>query len=183
MKLQDYQEQSKRTMPFNGNPQNPIEFTHMFGNYAMGLVGEAIEAMTTYKNMSVSDATSEGLAKELGDVAHYVVGLAALLDLPLPSKVDVGNYSKFFSIEYLTRDLVDEAGLIVEHAKKVIYHSHALDNDFIKIRLNEILKLISDIANDEGYDLSQIFQMNIDKLKTRYPEKFNSADSIARVDV
>jgi NTP pyrophosphatase (non-canonical NTP hydrolase) len=73
MKLNDYQELSKRTMP-------KADIKKVSANYAMGLSGEAGEVTDLLKKwiFHKHDLDRMELKKELGDVLHYVAGLCTL---------------------------------------------------------------------------------------------------------
>jgi len=166
MNLKQFQEESKRTMPFNGEPQNHIEFENMLGNYAMGLVGEYIEMMDC--------DNEEDLTKEIGDVMHYGVGLLELLD----EKVDIELFGDVDEHEGLLA-----AGTVLELAKKHIYHRHELPKSRMIELIYEALGWLRPRNEQQVPQFNNVLQMNIDKLKTRYPESFTVEDSIARKDV
>ncbi len=76
-----------------------------------------------------------------------------------------------------------EAGEIADHVKKIMYHGHPLDSD----TRDKIAKEIGDIlwycamgAKGLGIGLGEIAQMNVDKLKKRYPEGFSTERSLNR---
>lgn len=172
MNLNTFQELSKRTMPFNGEPANPIEFENMLGNYAMGLIGESVELLEAYQN----GADRSEMLKELGDIAHYAVGLSKLTNYQLDIVLE--------STDSEPCDLIDELLIasknISEAAKKCIYHRHDYEN--VSEDLYKVFSCINDLADAYGYYLHEVFITNIEKLKTRYPDKFTSEDSIKRVD-
>ena len=166
MNLNEFQELSKRTMPYNGEPTNQVEFENMLGNYAMGLVGETMEftQVTSY----------DDALKEIGDVMHYAVGLLACLGEGV-------NYQYIYELAADDKTIPESLCFILEAAKKHIYHRHELDRARYVKSVHTVIKgYISEFKSEE---VENILQMNIDKLKTRYPESFNTADSINRVDV
>ena len=179
MNLLEFQTASKRTMPFNGEPQCKLHFDHFFNNYAMGLVGEVIEAYQIILATPITDA--QALKKELGDISHYAVGLAAVAHIQLPEHIelDVEDPDDIPVCETI-ENLVCEAGVIVEHAKKVFHHGHAFDARLLDIL--EVLVLVKKLAKAHGFKFSDVLATNIEKLKLRYPERFSSEDSKARVD-
>lgn len=81
MKLNEYQELSKRTIP-NGVLKDVIS------NYAMGLAGEGGEVIDLLKKVihhghPMTIETKDKLSKEIGDTMHYVAGLCTLLEFNL----------------------------------------------------------------------------------------------------
>lgn len=90
MKLNEYQELSKRTMPGDGS-MTEYDLT----NYALGLVGEGGEVADEIKKVVFHghELDRDKLEKELGDVFHYLAGMATLLDLSLED-VATANLAK-----------------------------------------------------------------------------------------
>jgi NTP pyrophosphatase (non-canonical NTP hydrolase) len=79
--------------------------------------------------------------------------------------------------------LSGETGEINDIIKKVLFHSHPLTDELHQKLLDEI----GDVAWYLAYlsaalssDFETIFQRNIAKLQKRYPNGFNTADSLNR---
>lgn len=79
--------------------------------------------------------------------------------------------------------LSGESGEIIDHVKKHIFHSHELDEVGMAKELGDILWYAANLADVLGFTLDEIAQMNVDKLKRRYPNGFSEQDSKDRVDV
>lgn len=62
-----------------------------------------------------------------------------------------------------------EAGEVTDYLKKVVFHSHELDKEKVAEELGDVLWYIACTAEIIGYDLEQIAEINIQKLKKRYP--------------
>ncbi len=73
-----------------------------------------------------------------------------------------------------------EAGECIDLIKKHLFQCHTLNKEHIAKELGDIAWYLAISADAIGYDLETIFQMNIDKLKARYPDGFNSELSINR---
>lgn len=58
--------------------------------------------------------------------------------------------------------------------KKWIFHSAKLDREHAKKELGDTLWYCAMIAHSFGWKLDEIMQMNVDKLKARYPEGFST---------
>ena len=69
--------------------------------------------------------------------------------------------------------LSGEAGEFNDMVKKWIFHEKPLDVDHAQKEVGDILWYIAMICHSFGWDMNQIMQMNIDKLKARYPDGFD----------
>ncbi|TQR28341.1 hypothetical protein C7Y47_22130 [Lysinibacillus sphaericus] len=172
MELNKFQELSKRTMPFKGEPKNNIEYENGLTNYAMGLIGECAEVLSAANER---DAT----LKELGDVSHYAFGILTLLG---EKYEPLDNYFVEGSKEKLIDKIIILSGEISEQVKKFVFHRHELNSSKVKIALKMLIKNLIVLAEKYETTLEEICEMNIDKLKKRYPESFNVEDSKKRVD-
>lgn len=79
--------------------------------------------------------------------------------------------------------LAGEAGEVCEMVKKGIFHQHGLDRDKMHKELGDVLWYVAALCTKFGFDMGDVMVANIEKLKERYPNGYNSADSIARQDV
>lgn len=79
-----------------------------------------------------------------------------------------------------TMGLCGEAGEAIEIVKKHYAHGHELDKHHLASELGDVMWYVAETASAIGYDLDTIFQMNIDKLRSRYPDGFDSDRSINR---
>ena len=73
-----------------------------------------------------------------------------------------------------------EAGEVIDHLKKFKYQGHELDRSHLAKELGDICWYVALLADGIGYDLETIMQMNIDKLKKRYPRGFEIERSLYR---
>lgn len=78
MLLNEYQRLSTRTLPKQSQFNN-------LSNYSMGLCGESGEVADELKKVIYHghDLDIEKIEKELGDVLHYISGLASMLEISL----------------------------------------------------------------------------------------------------
>ena len=75
--------------------------------------------------------------------------------------------------------MVGEIGEIHSLYQKV-YQGHHLDKPHLKKELGDLLWFIAEYCTANGWNLEDIMQMNIYKLKARYPEGFDSEQSLHR---
>ena len=66
-----------------------------------------------------------------------------------------------------------ESGEAIDILKKHLFQGHPLDRAHLAKELGDVAWYLAVTADAIGYDLETIFQMNIDKLKERYPDKFD----------
>jgi NTP pyrophosphatase (non-canonical NTP hydrolase) len=78
--------------------------------------------------------------------------------------------------------LSGESGEITDYVKKVVFQGHPLKKEKIAEELGDLLWYVARMASLLGYDLSEIAQMNIEKLKKRYPDGFSVEASVNRVE-
>lgn len=76
--------------------------------------------------------------------------------------------------------LCGESGEAIDIVKKYLAQGHELDAEHLAKELGDIAWYLAETATAIGYDLEDIFQMNIDKLKRRYPQGFSADNSIYR---
>ena len=70
--------------------------------------------------------------------------------------------------------LCGESGEALDILKKHLFQGHDLDREHIAKELGDVAWYLAVSAYSIGYDLEDILQMNVDKLKARYPDGFNT---------
>ena len=76
--------------------------------------------------------------------------------------------------------LCGESGEVADLLKKYHFQGHNLDLDHVAKELGDISWYLAVGAYAIGYDLETILQMNVDKLKARYPNGFSADRSLHR---
>ena len=76
--------------------------------------------------------------------------------------------------------LCGESGEAIDLVKKHLHQGHELDRDGLKKELGDIAWYLAETAWALDLSLEEILQSNLDKLKARYPEGFDSEKSIHR---
>lgn len=72
-----------------------------------------------------------------------------------------------------------EAGEIAGLFQKV-YQGHKIELEHLKKEVGDLLWFIAELCTAYGWELEEVMQMNIDKLKARFPEGFEVDKSLNR---
>ena len=76
--------------------------------------------------------------------------------------------------------LCGESGEAIDIVKKHLHQGHELDKAALAKELGDIAWYLAEAATALDADLDEIFAGNIEKLRRRYPEGFDSEKSIHR---
>lgn len=76
--------------------------------------------------------------------------------------------------------LCGESGEAIDLVKKHLAQGHPLEKEKLAKELGDVAWYLAETAYAIGYPLEDILQMNINKLKARYPEGFDPDQSIHR---
>ncbi len=76
--------------------------------------------------------------------------------------------------------LCGEAGEAIDIVKKWLAQGHELDKDHLVKELGDIAWYLAETATALDIDLETVLQGNIDKLKKRYPQGFDTERSLER---
>ena len=77
--------------------------------------------------------------------------------------------------------LCGEVGELQSLYQKV-YQGHTLDLEHAKKELGDLLWFIAEFCTANGWKLEDVAQLNIDKLKARFPEGFEIDKSLNRAE-
>ena len=78
--------------------------------------------------------------------------------------------------------LCGESGEVADIVKKFRFQGHDIDFEHIAKELGDVAWYLAVGAYAIGYDLETILQMNVDKLKARYPNGFSADRSLHRAE-
>ncbi len=93
--------------------------------------------------------------------------------IPYDKKDDRLNHAVF--------GLSSEAGEVAGILQKV-YQGHPFDKEHIKKELGDCLWMIAEACEALDFGMDDVMQLNIDKLKARYPEGFDTQHSLHRAE-
>lgn len=161
----------------------------------LGEIGECIDVCKKNMFLGMSyDMAKEKLLDELGDICWYIAELATgydsnlgTLDTMDPSKLIVNVIEK--DIPFTAKSLLMMAEYVLgiaqcsiryiwaEHSYEIVSEDAPIQN-FLVVLMDHMMRM----AKGLGYDISEVFEHNIEKLKKRYPSGFNAEISNARYE-
>lgn len=115
----------------------------MTGNEYQALAMRTNDRKGTERLLFLANATDKHGVEEFGGVLNGCLGLAG------------------------------ESGEVLDMVKKWVFHEKDLDKDHLKKELGDVMWYVAMLCESFGFDLDEILQMNVDKLKARYPEGFD----------
>ena len=126
-----------------------------------------IELQVHLLSQNLAMRTNDGLGTErLLDMADNLE--QGLTDAMPETDIDLGGLiNGLFGLS-------GESGEFIDMIKKWIFHEKELDEDHAKKELGDVMWYVAMICESFGWSLDEIMQMNIDKLKKRYPEGFDT---------
>jgi len=164
MELKEYQKQAKRTLAQLGDPK--LDLCHM----VLGIMSEQNELESAILNKD-----EVNIKEEIADHFWYIANYCTLREFELTEELVTGGDCLFGTVYNISKlhDLV----------KKYIAYNKAIDRN----KEYELIQNISTcLSNDLIYNikgtvnLKEILEQNINKLKVRFPEKFNQEQAINR---
>ena len=73
-----------------------------------------------------------------------------------------------------------EAGEAIDILKKHLFQGHPLDREHLAKELGDVAWYLAVSADALGYTLEEVLEMNVKKLRARYPEGFKVERSVSR---
>lgn len=157
MTLSHYQ---KKCIPLAVYPKNNYLYTFL------GLLGEFGEFYDKVENITTHDSSSIEEKKELGDVLWYYVMMCYELKIDL----DTEDYY-FVQWDVIIRNNLESVfsniSKLSEIFKKVIRDNTEINKRQVEEFMYSILTTLYEYTLYRNWDLEEILQMNIDKLKDR----------------
>lgn len=93
----------------------------------------------------------------------------------------IGKISSLSQERHALHGMVSEIGELHGIYQKT-YQGHFLDKEHAKKELGDLLWFIAEYCTANKWELEEIMQMNIDKLKARYPNGFEAERSLNRAE-
>ncbi len=92
----------------------------------------------------------------------------------LTHKSICGNFESIGGLLNGVLGLTGEAGEVSDLVKKGIFHEKGIDQEHFKKEFGDVMWYVDMICQSCGFDLDEIMELNVEKLKARYPEGFDT---------
>lgn len=73
--------------------------------------------------------------------------------------------------------LSGEVGELNDMVKKMIFHDKATDMEHLKKEVGDVMWYIAMFCHSMGWDMADVAEMNVEKLRARYPYGFDTVRS------
>lgn len=105
------------------------------------------------------------------DITKFQGSVARTMNKKLAFGEAISNYSM---------GLAGEAGEVLEPLKKFLYHGHTMDRAKVSDELADVIWYVCALANTLEVDMGAALERNEAKLRARYPEGFDTNNSVNR---
>ena len=165
---------------------------------ALGLIGECAEFIDRVdqiydprNEISLID-TINLVTKEAGDVLWYAARIMDVLDVPFhmwQSYGNIDNYNNSCAASFRKKfRIIRNAKEVTEHVKKVVGHGHKLNpalichgiSNVIKDIVHILKKIHGPIQSGREGGMAIAMHANVEKLRKRYPNGFETKKSVNR---
>lgn len=177
--MKDYHALAMRTSPRDGH--NKID------NGMLGLIGETGELVDLLKKYVYQTEAGvpfpiDAAINELGDVMWYLEELADGMNTSM-NAISTLSYMGLDGMTAGMKTLPSVRSVILKlsgHANKIRIAVQKNNRPEIKLQMRRMLFCCAWLARIAGVPMAEVAQINIDKLKKRYPEGFDAKISMER---
>ncbi len=181
MRIEEYIEAAMRTEYPSYEPMKErIQSTQLFRllHAAVGISGECGEMFQAI--------TSDGLIKdntnmieETGDMLWFIANACSALDVEMPTAI-INIPPDKLNIVMLVRRLTVAASKVLDEVKRVIFYGKALDEKMLVVLIRNVVYFNYALCIALESNVTSVMEININKLKTRYPDKYSDEKAMNR---
>lgn len=167
MELKEYQQQAKRTLAQLGDPK--LDLCHM----VLGIMSETSELAE-----AIEKKDEVNIKEEIADHFWYIANYCTLRGFDFDETL---LNKDLIDPDFYTTDIYYYMSKLQDLVKKNIAYNKPIDRAKEYELLQEIsVSLITVLNEIDNTALEDILEQNINKLKVRFPEKFNQEQAINR---
>ena len=143
----------------------------------MGLLTESVELIDNYDGTKPYDSVN--VFEELGDLAWYL----AIIQREFQFNYDfdsMNDLNIFKNKQEAALSLIKKCNTLLDYHKKLVFYGKPLDNSkYLQMALAVAYNFLY-FVKSENFNLGDVLDRNIAKLKARYGEKFNEEGALSR---
>jgi len=166
MNIKTYQGQAERTLPDLGT--KVLNTSHMI----YGMLSEVNELYDSTDSVNTSE--------ELSDISWYLANYCTINSIDLNSLITFSSTYFFRKKEHYEKQLVYDLSKLCNSEKRELAYKKPFNQEDKVDLVIEIAKSLNDCYVYHKINIFDSLQKNIDKLKARFPEKFNEHDALNR---
>lgn len=172
MNIEQYREETKRTLPDLGSTLlNSIHMT-------LGIMTEVGEILKNFNEPSEGGIDFVNIGEELTDIHWYLANYANIHNLTFPEFNDENII--LWEDEYTLGKFIEFSSELADLDKKLLAYNKLVDektrHKWFVLTYKYLLKLYKEYS----LDVEKCRQNNIDKLRLRFPDKFDQEKAINR---
>ena len=141
------------------------------------VIGVLTEVEELLDNHIGEEQDITNMLEEAGDITWYLAIIGREMDLDYPQLV---VKTKNDNPMKLVLKIVKNTCKLLDMMKKKLYYNKPIDENLFKTITTLVMLDVSDYMNTYDIDIEKSFDVNIDKLKARYGDKFSSEKAINR---
>lgn len=169
-------DKAKATLPI-------IATNEYFSDILHAVIGMVTEAGEFTEGVSSANYNSRPIDvvncdEEMGDLMWYVAVYYKARNLPIDFDAQTMFFFKGF--EGITLPMVTISCNLLDMFKKHIFYGRSFDLEAADAQVARLVGLVAAYCLMRGRSLESVCKQNIDKLKARYPEKFDAQQALFR---
>ncbi len=134
-----------------------------------------IELNNNYVNYASNSTTGE-----LDDSNASEYTLSQYIEDAYRTNAPLNNSYQDMTSIHMLMGMMTEVGELIDVYKKNLAYGKDIDITNVKEEIGDLMWYIAGFCKYNNFDLTEILQTNIEKLKQRYPDKFDSKRAINR---
>ena len=138
----------------------------------IGILTEVEELLDNH----LGEVDSVNVLEEVGDITWYLAIIGREYNINLPESLPLSNEDPM----KIVLSIVKQTCKLLDFLKKKIYYNKPINEDEFKQTTLVIMILLQSYMNHFKIDIKNSFDININKLKSRYGDKFSSDKAINR---
>jgi len=176
MKWNQYLELSEKTLSTQFHCE---EKEQLLLHAVIGVLTEVEELLDNHISHNDKEANLDpvNILEEVGDVTWYLAIIGRMYDI---KPTDLTIVSQVGSPMNIILAVIKETCKMLDMLKKKLYYNKPIDEQAFASSAKLVMIFIQDYMNHFNINIEDSFDININKLKARYGEKFSSERAINR---